>query len=142
MAYQAIESCESYQYPQSAEVPMQNMNHVEGPKVEFPPGEIPMNYYQRDTNEQEYHYPREPPPTIVLGNDPAVVYCPTCKMPVHTRIQKSPAPFQYVLLVMTWLCLVFFAFLWLSCTCWYDHHHVCTRCRSYIGKKGDTVAIY
>ena len=143
---------------ESVQVPMVEYNPMEmqQPYVQYPPPQQPYTIGQEgysyqncppqipvqpEQSSQSYQPKGHVAQTIVLGPEPTVCYCPTCKQPVQTKLKKIPSPVQYVLVFMTWFCLIFFAFLWLTCPCLKETYHVCTRCQQNIGKKGDIVAI-
>ena len=79
--------------------------------------------------------------TIELGDEPTVCYCPTCRRTVHTRIDKQPSVCQIVMVFLCWLFMLCFAVTWLLWPCLKSSYHVCTRCRTVIGKKGEIVAL-
>ena len=157
MTYQPIDkqivnqpdaNADSVQVPEVEYHPMETPQYQQYPPqfhqqeyIQYPPPDVQMNdegySFQHSTPQTERKVAR----TIVLGEEPTVCYCPKCNQPVQTRVEKHPSIVQYLMVLITWFCFVFFAFFWLTCPCLKDTHHVCTRCHQAIGKKGDIVAI-
>ena len=138
MTYQGVESAEYV--PPAQEILMYNTpQQIQVPNVEYPPGEIIPSYKNPI---EEKRRPPEASPTIILGDEPVTCYCSTCKIPVRTRVEKHTSGLQFTLFFIFSMIFFIFAAIWLAFPCLKNTTHVCTRCKTFIGKKGEEVAIY